>query len=62
MSECDYCQGGKTICDKNKNYLGIELHSATQCLVAYGIDKCGWDVSVCTKVNYCPMCGRKLGD
>ena len=29
-------------------------------LVAYGLDKQGWDISVTCKINYCPMCGRDL--
>lgn len=47
---------------KNNNCLGIELHSGTSKLVAYGLDKQNWDISVYCKINYCPMCGRKLGE
>lgn len=57
---CKYCYEGKTICEDNRKELGIELHSGTSKLVAYGLDKANWDISVECKINYCPMCGRKL--
>lgn len=57
---CKYCEKGIAICDKNRDELGIELHSGTGYLVAYGLDKKGWDISVNCKIKYCPMCGKKL--
>lgn len=56
---CKYCEEGKGVC-KNKKTLGIELDGGKAMLVAYGLDKQGWDISVSCKINYCPMCGRKL--
>lgn len=50
------------MCDDNKKDLGIEFHSGTAKLVAYGLDEFGWDISVECKINYCPMCGRRLGE
>ena len=46
---CEYCEKGKGICKDNKRELGIEL-------VAYGLDKQNWDISVECKISYCPMC------
>lgn len=51
---------GIAICKENRSELGIELHSGTRKLVAYGLDKSNWNISVECKINYCPMCGRKL--
>lgn len=59
---CKYCEKGKSMCDDNKKDLGIEFHSGTAKLVAYGLDEFGWDISVSCDINYCPMCGRRLGD
>lgn len=56
---CKYCKEGMNICE-NRTELGIELHSGTSKLVAYGIDYQGWDISVSCDINYCPMCGEKL--
>ena len=56
---CEYCEKGKGIC-KNKNELGIELHSGKAILVVYGLDKQGCDISVFCKINYCPMCRTKI--
>lgn len=56
---CVHCKEGISIC-KNREELGIELHSGTSYLVAYGLDKDNWDISVKCKIKYCPMCGRKL--
>ena len=53
---CEYCEKGKGICKDNKRELGIELHSARSKLVAYGLDKQNWDISVECKISYCPMC------
>ena len=59
---CEYCEKGKVICKENNSYLGIELYSGIRKLVAYGLDKKNWDISVSCNINYCPMCGRKLGE
>lgn len=56
---CKHCYKGVGIC-KNREELGIELHSAIGKLIAYGLDKYGWDISVECNINYCPMCGRKI--
>ena len=57
---CEYCNGGREICENNKAELGIELHSAKSKLVAYAKDCNGWDISLTCKINFCPMCGREL--
>ena len=58
---CEYCEEGKRICRDNRRELGIEIHSAKSKLIAYGLDKNGWDISVECNIKYCPMCGKKLG-
>lgn len=57
---CEYCDKGKRICKENRKELGIELDSGKGYLIAYGLDKQNWDISVRCNINYCPMCGRKL--
>lgn len=57
---CEYCENGKSMCNSNTKDLGIELHSGTAKLVAYGLDEFGWDISVECNIDYCPMCGRRL--
>ena len=57
-----YCEEYEVIAqDKN---LGFTLYNSEKGNNAYirGFDKNGWDVSLNMKLNYCPMCGRKLGD
>lgn len=58
---CKHCEKGIGICN-NREELGIELHSGTSHLVAYGLDKNNWDISVKCKINYCPMCGKELNN
>ena len=53
-------KNGKGICRDNRRELGIALHSGISKLVAYGLDKSNWDISVECKIYFCPMCGRKL--
>ena len=57
---CEYCEKGKGICKEDRKELGIELHGGKGKLIAYGTDSYNWDISVECKINYCPMCGRKL--
>lgn len=58
---CMYCEKGKSMCNSNIKDLGIELHSGTSKLVAYGLDEFGWDISVSCDINYCPMCRKEAG-
>ena len=61
-NECEYC-GNECIginTKNNRKELGIELHSGNGTLVAYGLDKQGWNISVTCKISYCPMCGKKI--
>ena len=58
---CMYCEKGKSMCNSNTKDLGIEFHSVTSKLIAYGLDEQGWDISVECNINYCPKCGRRLG-
>lgn len=58
---CEYCEKGKSMCNSNTKDLGIELHSANSKLVAYGLDKQGWDISIECNINYCPMCRKEAG-
>lgn len=58
---CEYCEKGKSMCNSNTKDLGIELHSGTAKLVAYGLDEFGWDISVECNINYCPMCRKEAG-
>lgn len=58
---CEFCEEGKSMCNSNTKDLGIELHSGTAKLVAYGLDEFGWDISVSCDINYCPMCRKEAG-
>ena len=58
---CKYCEEGKSMCNSNTKDLGIELHSGTAKLVAYGLDEFGWNISVSCNINYCPMCRKEAG-
>lgn len=57
---CKFCDKGESICTQNRDVLGVELDSANAYIKVYGLDKRGWDISVNCKINYCPMCGKKL--
>lgn len=57
---CEYCEKGKAISKDNRRELGIELHGGSGHLVAYGKDTFNCDISVQCKINYCPMCGKKI--
>lgn len=57
---CEYCEKGKGICRNNRKELGIELHSGSRKLIAYGFDEQNWDMSIECKINFCPMCRKRV--
>lgn len=62
--KCEYCQGGKPLVIGKTNDYGISLNYLSYigcCLNAYGYDVHGAGSNGLTvKINYCPMCARKL--
>jgi hypothetical protein len=57
---CIYCVDGAGISNYNRPELGIELHSGSKQLIAYGKDANKWGISLTININFCPMCGRNL--
>ena len=57
---CEYCEQGKAICKQNRTELGIEFSSGECKLMAYGLDRNNWDISVNCNINFCPMCGKRI--
>ena len=58
--ECLYCQGGKPLIIGKTNDYGIAIQHPNR-LNAYGYDIHGTGSNgLLIKINYCPMCGRKL--
>lgn len=57
---CEYCSNTNrtSIIDRN-GILGLTIWGKNN-LCVYGKDEKGWDISEDKKINYCPMCGRKL--
>lgn len=57
---CEYCSNTERIAIINrKGILGLTIWGKNN-LAVYGKDEKGWDISEDKKINYCPMCGRKL--
>lgn len=60
---CKYCEEKVALIDGE--YLGLALfennHNGYNVYIR-GFDKQGWDVSENSKFNYCPMCGKELGE
>ena len=63
---CEFCFGGKALVIDKRNDVGIAIRYPNQ-LIAYGYDIYGLyglygldSNSITTKINYCPMCGRRL--
>jgi hypothetical protein len=55
LSACDYCQNNKTILEREeKPYVQVSIENGCMVMVdMFGIRA--------TKINYCPICGKKLG-
>lgn len=57
---CNYCMEAKPLAIGDTNDRGIAIQYPGK-LIAYGYDVhgCGSN-GIVSKINYCPMCGRKL--
>ena len=66
MKKCDFCDLGRALVNGKTNDYGISINYLSHIgyhLVAYGYDVHGADSNgLAVKINYCPICGRKLGD
>ena len=62
---CEFCFGAKALVIGKTNDVGIAIRYQNR-LIAYGYDIYGLyglgSNSISTKINYCPMCGRRLTD
>ena len=66
QENCKFCVGGKALVIDKANDVGIAIRYQNR-LIAYGYDIYGLyglyglgSNSISTKINYCPMCGRRL--
>jgi hypothetical protein len=60
MNMCEYCEGGKPLVTGKTNDQGIAIHYPNR-LNAYGYDIHGSGSNgLISRINYCPMCGKKL--
>lgn len=58
---CDFCEKGVPLVTGKINDYGIALQYPNK-LIAYGYDVHGGGSNgLIAKINFCPMCGRKLG-
>lgn len=59
-NKCKYCEGGKPLVTGKSNDQGIAIQYPNR-LIAYGYDIHGYGSNgLVTRINYCPMCGKKL--
>ena len=59
QQKCEYCHGGrkaKPIVEESSAFLAFDENG----IVAFGNDGSVTTGEGYTKLNYCPMCGRKL--
>lgn len=60
MNNCEYCQGAKPLTIGQTDDYGIAIHRPNT-LNAYGYDVHGSGSNgLNVKINFCPMCGKKL--
>lgn len=58
---CPYCNDGQPLVTGQADDYGIAIHYP-KTLVAYGYDVHGSNSNgICIEINFCPMCGQKLG-
>lgn len=62
---CKFCERGRPlVIGKTTDYGMVIQYSTPKCwLMAYGYDVHGTGSNgLSVQINYCPMCGKKLGD
>ena len=60
MRKCFFCEIGMPLATEKDGDQGIEIHYPN-ILIAYGYDIHGSGSNgISTKINYCPMCGKRL--
>lgn len=59
---CEYCEGAKALVIGETDDKGISIQYQGK-LTAYGYDVHGFGSNGLTvRINYCPMCGKKLSN
>ena len=59
---CDFCEKAKPLVIGKTNDYGIAIQYPNK-IIAYGYDIHGSESNgLIVKINYCPMCGRRLND
>lgn len=59
---CEFCKKGKALVNGKTDDLGIAIQYPRK-LIAYGYDVHGMcNNGIFVKINFCPMCGRKLSE
>ena len=62
MNKCKYCDKRFSLIIGKTNDYGIAIQYPRK-LIAYGYDIHGYDSNgLVVKINYCPMCGKKLNE
>lgn len=59
---CEFCEGAKPLVIGKTNDYGIAIQYPNK-LIAYGYDVHGTGSNgLVTKINFCPMCGKKFNN
>jgi len=58
--ECEYCKNGKPIENKTNDYIFINNDVDNSKIIEIEADINEYRYNCYFKINYCPMCGRKL--
>lgn len=58
MIECDYCQKHRPIVADNEDFAFINNHYENSIVISHNGTRTVFGVPI----EYCPKCGRKLGD
>lgn len=62
MNKCKYCDKGVPLIIGKTNDYGMAIQYPRK-LIAYGYDIHGYDSNgLVVKINYCPICGKKLSE
>lgn len=59
---CDYCEGRRPVLDSDNGFTGVDAYvNRRELSVSFRCDDWTYNADFSALINYCPMCGSKLG-
>lgn len=59
---CEYCEGRRPVLESDDGFTGADAYvNRCELAVSFRCDDWTYNADFSALINFCPMCGRKLG-